>query len=267
MESLRAAGLAGFRVGVGDVSLTSAVLDGVGIEAGARAALGAALASRNFVEWRRLAREAVPAGPAGALVAELPGLRGGAELLERIAGTVPAAAGACGRLSECWPCSRSHGVADPVLIDLGVRRDWPYYSGIVFEAYAPGVGAPVAMGGRYDGLGERFGRARPAVGFAIALDLLPPRRDGGRPAPGPAAGRGGAGGGTRPRAGRASAIRAAGLPAVALAADDPDPEGLAAADGWRYVARPAEGGYAVLDRRTGERLVCERPEEELPSRP
>ena len=111
-EPARRRASAGCRVGVGDVSLTAAVLDGVGIEAGARAALGAALAARNFVEWRRLARAAVPDGPAGALVAELPGLRGG----RRAAGadrpaTVPAAAGGlrapCG---TCWGCWRDHGV-------------------------------------------------------------------------------------------------------------------------------------------------------------
>ena len=266
VESLRAAGLGGFRVGVGDVSLTSAVLDGVGIDAGARAALGAALAARNFVEWRRLARAAVPAGPAGALVLELPGLRGGAELLERIAATVPAAAEACGRLRELLALLADHGAAETVLIDLGVRRDWPYYSGIVFEAYAGGVGAPVAMGGRYDGLGERFGRARPAVGFAIALDLL--HRAVMEAAPAPTPPRDGVvlvGGLDRAPA-VAAAVRAAGLPVVALAADDPDPEALAAADAWRYVARPDDGGYAVLDRLTGERLVCGRLEEELPSR-
>jgi ATP phosphoribosyltransferase regulatory subunit len=266
VESLRAAGLEGFRVGVGDVSLTSAVLDGVGVDAGARAALGAALAARNFVEWRRLARAAVAGGPAAALVVELPGLRGRDELLERIAATVPAAGAACERLRDLLRLLGDHGAADAVLIDLGVRRDWPYYSGIVFEAAAPGVGAPVAMGGRYDGLAERFGRARPAVGFGIALDLL--HRALTEAAPPPAPPRDGVvlvGGLDRAPA-LAAAIRAAGLPVVALAADDPDPEGLAAADGWRYVARPGDGGHAVLDRLTGERLVVARPEEELPSR-
>ena len=65
-----------------------------------------------------------------------------------------------------------HGAGDAVVVDLGVMRDWPYYSGVVYEAYAPGVGEPIAMGGRYDGLAGRFGRARPAVGFAIVLDVL-----------------------------------------------------------------------------------------------
>ena len=64
---------------------------------------------------------------------------------------MPAAAGACGRLSELLALLADHGVAGPVLIDLGVRRDWPYYSGIVFEAYAPGVGAPVARAGATTG--------------------------------------------------------------------------------------------------------------------
>jgi hypothetical protein len=54
---------------------------------------------------------------------------------------------------------------------------------------------------------------------------------------------------------------------VALpAADDGRAEDLAAADGWRFVARPAAGGYAVLDRVTGERRSgVARLEEALPS--
>ncbi len=100
VQSLRATGLEGLRVGVGDVSLTRAVLDGLGIDAGAREELNSALAARNFVEWRRLAREAMPEGPGAALLVDLPSLRGGRELLERIAGEVPAAVPACERLSR-----------------------------------------------------------------------------------------------------------------------------------------------------------------------
>ena len=155
-----------------------------------------------------------------------------------------------------------------MLIDLGVRRDWPYYSGIVFEAYAPGVGAPVAMGGRYDGLGERFGRARPAVGFAIALDLLHRAVMEAAAAADPAAGRGGAGGGARPRAGRGRGDpRRRAARSWRCAADDPDPEGLAAADAWRYVARPADGGLrGARPRSPASAWRCARLEEELPSR-
>ncbi len=47
-----------------------------------------------------------------------------------------------------------------------------YYTGIVIEAYAPGVDFPVANGGRYDRLLAAFDWAIPAVGFTIDLERL-----------------------------------------------------------------------------------------------
>jgi ATP phosphoribosyltransferase regulatory subunit len=159
-----------------------------------------------------------------------------------------------------------HGAGDAVVIDLGVLRDWPYYSGVVFEAYAPGVGEPIAMGGRYDGLAGRFGRPRPAVGFAITLDLLHRALMAGDGEPAlPRDGLVLVGGLDEDPRG-AAAARRRGLTVVALAAADAGrAEGLAAADGWRYVARRDGEGYSVLDRATGERTSCARLEEALPS--
>ncbi len=156
----------------------------------------------------------------------------------------------------------AHGAGDAVILDLGVLRDWPYYSGVVVEAYAPGVGAPIAVGGRYDELAARFGRTRPAVGFAITLDLLHQALIAADGAPAP------------PRAG---------VVLVGALDDDPgdgrgrcappgcrwsrvagagdDPEALAAADGWRWVARPSAEGYSVLDRATGETAAHARLED------
>jgi ATP phosphoribosyltransferase regulatory subunit len=39
----------------------------------------------------------------------------------------------------------------------------------VFAAYSPDFGRAIARGGRYDAIGEAFGRARPATGFDIDL--------------------------------------------------------------------------------------------------
>jgi len=261
VESLRATGLEGLRVGVGDVSLTGAVLDGLDVDPRFRGGLSAALASRNFVEWRRLAALALPDGPGAGLLRDLPNLRGGREVLARIASEVPAAAAACERLGRILDLLAEHGAADAVIIDLGVLRDWAYYSGVVFEAYAPGVGAPIAMGGRYDGLGARFGCDRPAVGFAIALGLLHQALIAADGAP------------TPPRAGivlaggldadlaAAAAVRAAGVTVVALAQGSADPEAVAAADGWRWVARRMGGGFSVIDRLSGLTRECARLED------
>jgi ATP phosphoribosyltransferase regulatory subunit len=265
-DSLAAAGLEGLTVGVADVSLTGAVLEGAVADAELRAALRAVLAARDVAGWRRLARGAGE-GPAAELVERLPALRGGAEVLERISAALPEAGPACERMARMLALVADHGVGDAVVVDLGVMRDWPYYSGVVFEAYAPGVGEPVAMGGRYDGLAGRFGRERPAVGFAIVLDALHRALMASGAAPAPPREGVVLVGGLDEDPAAAAAARRAGIAVVALAAADDDrAEELAAADGWRFVARPGGDGYAVLDRLTGERRSgVARLEEALPS--
>ena len=56
--------------------------------------------------------------------------------------------------------------------DLGELRGYNYHTGVVFAAYLPGQGQAIAKGGRYDGIGEVFGRARPATGFSTDLKIL-----------------------------------------------------------------------------------------------
>ena len=56
--------------------------------------------------------------------------------------------------------------------DLGELRGYNYHTGVVFAAYVPGVGQAIAKGGRYDGIGKAFGRARPATGFSTDLKAL-----------------------------------------------------------------------------------------------
>lgn len=59
-----------------------------------------------------------------------------------------------------------------VLIDLSELHGYHYQTGLVFAAYASGVGREIARGGRYDDIGEAFGRARPATGFSMDLREL-----------------------------------------------------------------------------------------------
>lgn len=56
--------------------------------------------------------------------------------------------------------------------DLAELRGYHYHTGICFAAYAPGQGQGVAWGGRYDNIGQVFGKARPATGFSTDLKLL-----------------------------------------------------------------------------------------------
>lgn len=38
-------------------------------------------------------------------------------------------------------------------------RSYHYHTGLMYAVYAPNRAAPLAQGGRYDGIGEHFGRA------------------------------------------------------------------------------------------------------------
>jgi len=59
-----------------------------------------------------------------------------------------------------------------ISIDLSELRGYHYHTGLVFAAYSAGSAAEIAKGGRYDCVGEAFGRARPATGFSADLKSL-----------------------------------------------------------------------------------------------
>ena len=59
-----------------------------------------------------------------------------------------------------------------VYFDLAELRGYRYYTGVVFSALLPGQGQAIAQGGRYDGIGRAFGRARAATGFSADLRRL-----------------------------------------------------------------------------------------------
>lgn len=56
--------------------------------------------------------------------------------------------------------------------DLAELRGYHYHTGVVFAAYQRGCAQAIAMGGRYDDIGEDFGQAQPATGFSLDLKTL-----------------------------------------------------------------------------------------------
>jgi ATP phosphoribosyltransferase regulatory subunit len=57
-------------------------------------------------------------------------------------------------------------------VDLADLRGYRYHNGVMFSIYCPGLPNAVVRGGRYDGVGQAFGRARPATGFSLELREL-----------------------------------------------------------------------------------------------
>jgi ATP phosphoribosyltransferase regulatory subunit len=84
----------------------------------------------------------------------------------------PSALRAVEELGAIVALAEQAGLGPHLAIDLAEVRGLDYYTGLVFRAYAPGLGFEVGSGGRYDGLLARFGRPLPAVGFMLGLDRL-----------------------------------------------------------------------------------------------
>ena len=101
-------------------------------------------------------------------------LQGGRELLTeaRALARNERSQRALDNLSEIYRLLEVYGVAEKISFDLGLIRDFEYYTGMVFEAYAPGVGYSLAGGGRYDNMLREFGAARPATGFALGIERI-----------------------------------------------------------------------------------------------
>ena len=65
--------------------------------------------------------------------------------------------------------------AGEIHVDLADLRGYHYYTGATFSVFAAdsrGVVVDCGRGGRYDGVGRAFGRARPATGFTLDLRRL-----------------------------------------------------------------------------------------------
>ncbi|HEV7753990.1 MAG TPA: ATP phosphoribosyltransferase regulatory subunit [Baekduia sp.] len=160
-EALDAVGLKGYRIALGSASLYPALMDTFGVPVELRETLLAALAARDFV---RLETQVAAHGLDDALV-RVPQLRGGPEVLDQITGGE--AGGLRAILDDLPPA-----VSSRVVFDLGLARGLGYYTGAVFDVLDPELGEPLGGGGRYDDLLGRFGRALPAVGFALHVDRL-----------------------------------------------------------------------------------------------
>jgi len=107
-------------------------------------------------------------------VLSLPHLYGGQETFKAAKSFAkqPACRAGLSRLCAVYERLVQRGDAAHLGVDLGEVRGLDYYTGVVFEIFAEGVGSALGGGGRYDGLLEKFGRPAPAIGFAVDVERL-----------------------------------------------------------------------------------------------
>ncbi|MBI3998613.1 MAG: ATP phosphoribosyltransferase regulatory subunit [Armatimonadetes bacterium] len=166
-EALLAAGVERPAISVGHAGFLRGIL--------ATLAPDDADAAREMLYHRAFADldRAIPRGAAQDALRAVPTLRGPGALgrAEALASSDESRA-ALTSLRDVLAGLEAHGQPVRVEVDLGLIRDFDYYSGIVFESHAARTGRPLLGGGRYDGLLARFGRPAPATGFALGLERI-----------------------------------------------------------------------------------------------
>ncbi|MFZ5816014.1 MAG: ATP phosphoribosyltransferase regulatory subunit [Bacillota bacterium] len=172
--ALAATGLEGFKIGLGHAEFVEGLFAEAGVTPELEEELKEAMVARDLVAFEKGVAQARLAPAKAEILLALAHFHGTYEqALARFQGVGNGrVARALDRLGTILRFLEALGVAGQVSLDLGLVRSLGYYTGVVFEGYAPGVGSPVVGGGRYDNLLADFGGDAPSTGFALEMDRL-----------------------------------------------------------------------------------------------
>ena len=164
-QALKLCKLSGVRLDIGHVAVFRELAQRGGVGPELEADLFAALQAKDASALRALTKRLGKATRSAILL--LPELYGGREVIARARRELPKYAAIARALADLQALTATQDI--PVSIDLADLRGYHYHSGVAFAAYCDRLPNAIALGGRYDGVGKAFGRARPATGFTLYL--------------------------------------------------------------------------------------------------
>ncbi len=173
LESVRLSGVNAPRLDLNHPGVLRAIIEADPALADISEDIADLLATKDIPGLHALGASIVGPRP-GSLKAliDLAGLYGGADILQRARDVLPPLPAVAQALDDLQLMAGFLSAYD-VSFDLAdVRSGYGYHSGIVFAIYADGWHDTLVRGGRYDGVGTAFGRARPATGFSLDLRAL-----------------------------------------------------------------------------------------------
>ncbi len=175
LESLQLAGLPRLHIDLGHVGIYRAIAADAGLTKAQEDTFFELLQRKATTEIRTWVDANIADQSKAQLFLGLPGLAGNKSVLQKarhLFGSVLAAQVAVDQLDKVASIIEQRYPTAELYFDLGELRGYHYLTGLVFAAFAPGYGNPIASGGRYDHIGEVFGRARPATGFAVDITAI-----------------------------------------------------------------------------------------------
>lgn len=176
LAGLEASGLDSVSVDISHVGIYRGLMTAANIGDDKESQFFELLQNKAMTEIKAWVSANIQSADLASMFLALPNLAGDSAVLDEAATLFAAAPGevqeALGMLRQVSEQISLRYPEAKLYFDLGEIRGYHYHTGIVFSAFAPGYGSSIANGGRYDHIGEVFGRARPATGFAIDLSAL-----------------------------------------------------------------------------------------------
>lgn len=176
IEALTKAGLKDFKIDIGDVGFLRGVLSMLDVTDEERALVKGALAIKDTSGLELVLNGlSTPVSSADReLLLNLTTFYGEEEVIEKARSftTDKASLASLSNLQRIVEIINRKGFGNLVTIDLGEVRGFDYYTGIIFEGFASGIGKPILGGGRYDTLLERYGYKAAATGFAFDVENI-----------------------------------------------------------------------------------------------
>ncbi len=164
-RSLKLCQLSDVRLDIGHVAVFRALARRGGVDSQLEAELFAALQAKDVATLKVLTQDLDKATRRA--IQLLPELYGGRDVIARARRELPRYAEIGRALTDLERLTAMEDM--PVSIDLADLRGYHYHNGVAFAAYCSRLPNAIALGGRYDGVGQAFGRARPATGFTLYL--------------------------------------------------------------------------------------------------
>lgn len=176
LETLTAAGLSKLVLDVGHIDVVRGVMSAANLTQEQEAKLATLYKAKGLPELEAYLASLDINDQAKHWLSVLPRLCGGVEALElaerELAGVSEAVSGALAQIRSVADVVSSRFATVGMHFDMSDLESYSYHTGLVFAAYVPGHGNAVARGGRYNYIGEVFGRSRPATGFSTDVKTL-----------------------------------------------------------------------------------------------
>jgi len=176
LHTLDKAGIIKPQLALGHVGIYRALTGAADLPTALEAKLFAALQRKSSSEIEQVLRDGNADDTLIANIKTLSSLHGDESVLDRglieLNSELPEISASIEQLRQIAAAISAAFPEQSLYFDLGELRGYEYHTGVVFAAYVSTYGEAIANGGRYDAIGEVFGRARAATGFDADLKIL-----------------------------------------------------------------------------------------------